>query len=509
MWPAAALARSEAVAAQSGAVLDQPESDFAEGAGDFSDVGRRRWSYPSIYRLRGAGIVHGYGDGSFRPEDYVTREQFASVLLRIPGFEPSEAAPRETAYADVEPGRWSYGAIRSAREYFKSREAGRRAEYFEPEAPALRGEIVEALVKLSRFPKARRPSEQPLAARLAAVGEFGEEVAIDTTLLLKIEYELDRPVSELLPEHGYLSEAQIPWLQYAAVAADKGILTGFPDASLKLGEPVMREQMCAMVARAIALSELYAIPDVEIPQFFVPDRDSGYYDSFFDGAAFVGDSVTMGLRNYVSAQRGGASPGLLGSASFLAAGSYGLRHATNKFSADAPQLSVGGRKAPVEDALASLGAQSLFIMLGMNDGVSVSADAGVSLYHALLDKILSKNPGITIYVQLCTPVAKAGEKRNLHNSGLDAFNEAVKLMCAERGIEWVDTSAPLKDGSNGLRPEYASDGYVHMSYAGAQAWVGALRDFAMEKYFADEWRAEDANPEDYPGSYFEEAFSAD
>ena len=50
---------------------------------DFKDVEQNRWSKPAIDRCVNEGLLVGFEDGTFRPTEYVTREQFAQILTRI------------------------------------------------------------------------------------------------------------------------------------------------------------------------------------------------------------------------------------------------------------------------------------------------------------------------------------------------------------------------------------------------------------------------------------------
>lgn len=47
----------------------------------FSDVAENRWSYEEITALAGAGILQGY-EGSFRPEQGLTRGEMAALVQR-------------------------------------------------------------------------------------------------------------------------------------------------------------------------------------------------------------------------------------------------------------------------------------------------------------------------------------------------------------------------------------------------------------------------------------------
>lgn len=53
------------------------------GFGPFPDVTADRWSAADIRLCKELGILKGFDDGTFKPEDLVTREQLAAVAARI------------------------------------------------------------------------------------------------------------------------------------------------------------------------------------------------------------------------------------------------------------------------------------------------------------------------------------------------------------------------------------------------------------------------------------------
>ena len=50
---------------------------------DFKDIGKDRWSKPAIDRCVNEGLLIGFEDGTFRPTEHVSREQFAQILVRV------------------------------------------------------------------------------------------------------------------------------------------------------------------------------------------------------------------------------------------------------------------------------------------------------------------------------------------------------------------------------------------------------------------------------------------
>lgn len=63
---------------------DLPEGSYNElyGYASFSDVNGKMWYGKAIAWAKATGIVTGYGDGTFAPENNITREEFATMLAR-------------------------------------------------------------------------------------------------------------------------------------------------------------------------------------------------------------------------------------------------------------------------------------------------------------------------------------------------------------------------------------------------------------------------------------------
>lgn len=49
----------------------------------FSDIETSRWSYNDIKKVYEEGLMSGYSDNTFRPENSITREELASVIARM------------------------------------------------------------------------------------------------------------------------------------------------------------------------------------------------------------------------------------------------------------------------------------------------------------------------------------------------------------------------------------------------------------------------------------------
>ena len=66
-------------------LYNQAETPATSGSSDFSDVERGAWYHSAICWAVEQGIVGGYGDGRFGPDDPITREQLAVMLWRGAG----------------------------------------------------------------------------------------------------------------------------------------------------------------------------------------------------------------------------------------------------------------------------------------------------------------------------------------------------------------------------------------------------------------------------------------
>lgn len=79
----------------------------------FTDVPQSFWAYSYINDLASAGIVNGYPDNTFRPQNNVTRADFLIMLLRALGI--SETDISEDGFTDVEPTAYYAAACSTAK----------------------------------------------------------------------------------------------------------------------------------------------------------------------------------------------------------------------------------------------------------------------------------------------------------------------------------------------------------------------------------------------------------
>ncbi len=107
----------------------------------FTDVGSSYWARPFIENLANQQIIAGFPDGTFRPDQPVTRAQFAAIVRNAFDQPYGRTAPR---FSDVNASYWANGAISDA--YSQGFMSGYPNGAFQPEQQIPR---VQALVALA------------------------------------------------------------------------------------------------------------------------------------------------------------------------------------------------------------------------------------------------------------------------------------------------------------------------------------------------------------------------
>ena len=87
----------------------RPAADYS---GAFEDVPVDAWFTAGVEWAAQSGIVLGYGDGRFAPDESVTREQLAAILYRYAGWKGCDVETADVAAADAgDISDWAAGAV--------------------------------------------------------------------------------------------------------------------------------------------------------------------------------------------------------------------------------------------------------------------------------------------------------------------------------------------------------------------------------------------------------------
>lgn len=74
----------------------------------FSDIKDDYWAKSSIEKITDAGIIKGYPDGTFKPEEPVTRAEFVKIVNGVMGYEEGVS---QTSFVDVKKDGWYNSAV--------------------------------------------------------------------------------------------------------------------------------------------------------------------------------------------------------------------------------------------------------------------------------------------------------------------------------------------------------------------------------------------------------------
>jgi hypothetical protein len=142
--PEATITRAELTT-----LLMKTKSEGSTASNVFADVPTRHWAAPYIAAAASGKVVGGYPDGTFRPNNSITRAEGLAVITRFADLpKPKE---KVALYKDVAARNWAYETIASAKE------AGYldyiTEEYFYPKSALKRGEVAYLLFKTDHIKK--------------------------------------------------------------------------------------------------------------------------------------------------------------------------------------------------------------------------------------------------------------------------------------------------------------------------------------------------------------------
>lgn len=175
----------------------------------FADVPADYWAYPFISELSRRGIISGFTDNRFQPDQSVTRTEYAALVSEV----LPDATQGQIAFGDVPAGFWGTQAIDEAVKsgFLK----GFPNETFQPNQPISRLQVMLSLVNGFQLPKPADPN---------------------------------------LPLQAFDDREQIPaWARPAVAAAtDANVVVNYPNVSLLNSEqPATRAEVAAMLYQAL------------------------------------------------------------------------------------------------------------------------------------------------------------------------------------------------------------------------------------------------------------------
>lgn len=173
------------------------------------------------------------------------------------------------------------------------------------------------------------------------------------------------------------------------------------------------------------------------------------YKEYFKEDLFIGDSITEELKYY----------------KFL--------YDNNVFSKIGLNTDTLRKLIPDEDF--GIEPKNIYLMMGLNDSVFVKTEEKFKeRYLAMLDALQAKFPDAKIYLQAIFPVSKALDEKEdarVNNTKINSFNEVIKTIASERGLDYLDFSYLLKENEDYFEP----DG-MHLKSKFHKVWLNEVKN---------------------------------
>jgi S-layer homology domain len=134
-----ALLLALGVTAGAAAPIMMPAPAFAQSS--LTDVSANYWAGQFIQELASRNIITGFPDGSYRPDEPVTRAQFAAIIRKA--FPNAQKVRNAVNFADVPSNYWGFQAIQDA--YTSGFLAGYPGGEFRPNENIPRAQVLVAL----------------------------------------------------------------------------------------------------------------------------------------------------------------------------------------------------------------------------------------------------------------------------------------------------------------------------------------------------------------------------
>ena len=158
-----------------------------ESTDSFTDVPADEWYSDAVSWAAQEGIVNGYGNGKFGPQDSITRQQLAAILYRYTAYKGASVSANgwASSFPDISNvSAWAVAAMQWAvKERYITGSPVNGQVFLLPEASASRAQIATILMRYLT-------SGDEKAIDLSALEEYGRDYAaslgftIDTTMTL-------------------------------------------------------------------------------------------------------------------------------------------------------------------------------------------------------------------------------------------------------------------------------------------------------------------------------------
>lgn len=189
--------------------------DYSDYPQKFWDVSKDHWAYEYISELADKNVISGYTDGSFKPEETVSRAEWSKMLVVASGKQPVTLEDNKSYAVDYNSNDWCYGYINSVISYMNFYNDGGNY-YFKPNQSASREDVTVSLVKLKGY-------------------------NVDN-----VDYSY---ISKFKDSNSISNELK----KYIAVAIEKELISGYEDNTFRGQDTLTRAEAATLLCRAFQL----------------------------------------------------------------------------------------------------------------------------------------------------------------------------------------------------------------------------------------------------------------
>lgn len=184
---------------------------------EFNDIKEAEWAASYIAKMKAKNVFQGFQDGTFRPNNQITRVEAIVTAVRLLGLE-NEAKAKSP----------------DTKLHFKD------SQRIDKEFPWAKGYIIVALENgLFDASEDMIQPDKP-ASRVWVAGLLVKSLGLQSEALLKMTQ---------IPNFTDANQIPAGSIGYINVAVEKGIVSGYPDGTFKPSKNVTRAEMAAMLDR--------------------------------------------------------------------------------------------------------------------------------------------------------------------------------------------------------------------------------------------------------------------
>ena len=145
--PEGNMTRAEAAAIFARNIAERNGETIPSKKSSFSDVDSKLWYSSPIAYLEKYNVISGYTDGTFKPEEQITRAEFVSMCSRFYSLTDTISVSKNNGFTDVKSSHWAYKYINEAAAMDWI--AGYADKTFRPDERIKRAEVVAIVNRMT------------------------------------------------------------------------------------------------------------------------------------------------------------------------------------------------------------------------------------------------------------------------------------------------------------------------------------------------------------------------